>query len=327
MQTYSKLIMTQFRHSGREPRAFSDELFPEAKLTFGEHELDSVNRIKAFLNLDVDELLGHELTQEEQELLRRAKLFAEVPDQDTPNRRLAIAMLGLEKAVRKLSDSRGGTISDEQVVDTHDVRPILGTLETTPAGSDFGTFLTFSYDVPGRTDYRGHSHPATLHTLLPQDHYLMFTLSHGDPHEPVFLAQRPHLEGPEWSSEEHETLSDGGTAHRLAHHDRAMYADDGSYVPDPKQWRDDIYYKDRVTYNPLYRQRDDASVRGYVAILQELLGRFLDAAGKIEPQLTIDDIYARDAEARSGVGSPLDEGALALDLYTTYVLHNRNTES
>lgn len=284
--------MTRLRHPGRQGDAHRDvqaELTDqgERKLTFGEDELQVVERIKQFMQLDVDELLTRELSDAEKELLKEAATFAESKP-DTPNRRLAMAMFGLEEAARALytvrADGRG--VSDTQAIDTH----TTGELRVSRTGSDFGTFMSFTYPVEGRLDGDGRALPAILHVVLPSDHYLYSTLQLGDPHEPVFYATEPDFVSPEWSDENEEWLEQaGGIARRSFSMDRSMLDSAGQFTPNPAQQRKDVHRRDAIGYHPLYR-KDAQGIHRYVEITQQLLARFLDAAGKQEP-------VVRDAEA------------------------------
>ena len=265
------------REIGRLVRADLQEFDgEERKTTFGEDEMASVERIKEFLDLDVDELFRRDLTPREEELLREAATFVESKP-DTRNRRVAMAMMGLEKAVRKLYHARDWKEPDTQQVDLS----ADGELTAWQAGSDFGMGVDFTYSVEGRLNERGNALDAQLYVLLPQDHYLFCTLQLGDPHEPVFFAREPDFISPEWSKQDAEWLENGGKTFRRINPDRSIYDEKSNYISDTAQQRKDIFRRDAIDYFPLY-STDAPGADRYLAIVQELLARFLDAAGKRE---------------------------------------------
>ena len=246
----------------KELAAHGNEASEEQKLSFGEDEIPPVELIRDFLALDVDDLMERPLTDREQDILQRHG-FGEKGAPDTKNRRLAMSMLGLEGAVRRIYTARGGSISDEQVVASHAGESTTGQLDVYQANADFGTRLLLSYPT-------GSQHEKHIATLLPQDQYLQKTLLFGDPHEPVFWASEPDRISPQWSEQERERLPNGGVAHRK-----------GKPITDSSQRRVGIWKPERILYYPLY-SGEAPGVERYMRIVQELLARFLDAAGKTE---------------------------------------------
>jgi hypothetical protein len=199
---------------------------------------------------------------------------------DTPNRRLASAMLGLERAVRALCQIEPPQEQGESITAKRDI--IDGTTGQSRsykfiarrAGADFGTFLQSIFDTPGITDARGRRAKEIQHVLLPQDHYLHQVLRFGDPHEPVFYAAETDFVSPEWSSIKEEWLENGGKAVREINLDRAYWDTDGSFDKEGKL-TDKIYHRDRVLYFPLYSETAPGIER-YVEITQSLLRKLLD---------------------------------------------------
>ena len=280
---YNGVTMTREIHLPQQPStgevpkpslADDDVDRKERKLTFGEDEMELMAKVQAFIALDVDELFTRPLESHEVEMLRSAATFTESKP-DTANRRLAMAMMGLEKAVRTLYYARDWSAPDVQSVNASTV----GEFTVDRAGSDFGMNMSFEYPIEGRVGIWGKPLDAQLYALLPPNHYLFNTLRFGDPHEPQFFAREPDLTSQEWSEQYSEWLENGGRTYRRPHFDRAIYDDEGRYIADSTKQRGDVYLRDAIDYAPLYNE-DAPGAHRYVAIIQELLVRFLEAAGK-----------------------------------------------
>ncbi|HRC28155.1 MAG TPA: hypothetical protein PKV96_02090 [Candidatus Saccharimonas sp.] len=199
---------------------------------------------------------------------------------DTPNRRLANAMIGLEEAVRTLCQveppiDRMETIqANREVVDGVSGTVFAYTISAGRAGCDFGTLLRCEYDTPGLVDSYNNPLTDSRAVLLPQNSYLRQVLRFGDPHEPVFRASETDLLSPEWSTVSEEWLPNGGKAVRWINLDRAYRHEDGTFAAG--QVRDDIFHRDHIFYYPLYSS-DALGLERYLEIAQDLLRKLLDA--------------------------------------------------
>lgn len=237
----------------------------------------AVARLRTFLSLETDELLQHLLSEEERGLLDRSNIWDLSPDTiDTPNRRLALAMLGLEEAVRVLYEQAGCDVTRESIVINRDGEEVPYHFSASQAGSDFGMVLGCRFSQPKQLDAYGRPHDSMLHVLLPTDGYLYETLAHGDPHEPQFFASEPDIYSAEWSEDERERLPNGGVTYREINGTRSLYDESGTYIPDPADRRRDVYHRDRVHYRPLYTE-DAPGIERYMRITQTLIAQYLEA--------------------------------------------------
>ena len=246
----------------------------EAELTAREH-------ISSFIARTPEDILTHPLTEEELDLLKKASNFGREPA-DTPNRRLAMAMLELEESVRVMYALRKGKVASERTIeDAETGKPTTYEFRASRAGSDFGMNLVCDFYAFGRLDGHGRPNDAVLYSLLPNKHYLYETLAFGDPHEPAFFASEPDVYSPEWSTVDREWLENGGRTYRQVSIDRGIFDAQRKYISDDTERRRDIFRRDRVDYFPLYGQ-NAPGIERYMKINQALLQSFLEAcdAGK-----------------------------------------------
>ncbi len=237
----------------------------------------AIARLRTFLSLETDELLQHPLTDDEKVMLEKCNVWRTmVETKDTPNRRLALAMLGLEEAVRVLYEQAGCDVTRESIVINRDGEEVPYRFSASQAGSDFGMFLGCRFTQPKQLDAYGRPHDSMLHVLLPTDGYLYETLAHGDPHEPQFFASEPDIYSAEWSEDERERLPNGGVTYREINGTRSLYDESGTYIPDPADRRRDVYHRDRVHYRPLYTE-GAPGIERYMRITQTLVTQYLEA--------------------------------------------------
>jgi len=110
----------------------------EAELTAREH-------ISSFIARTPEDILTHPLTEEELDLLKKASNFGREPA-DTPNRRLAMAMLELEESVRVMYALRKGKVASERTIeDAETGKPTTYEFRASRAGSDFGMNLVCDF--------------------------------------------------------------------------------------------------------------------------------------------------------------------------------------
>lgn len=237
----------------------------------------AVARLRTFLSLETDELLQHPLTDDEKVMLEKCNVWRTmVETKDTPNRRLALAMLGLEEAVRVLYEQAGCDVTRESIVINRDGEEVPYRFSASQAGSDFGMALNCRFTQPRQLDAHGKPRDSLLHVLLPTDGYLDETLAHGDPHEPQFFASEPDIYSAEWSEDEREWLPNGGVTYREISMNRALYDESGAYISDQADRRRDVYHRDRVHYRPLYTE-GAPGIERYVYITQTLVAQYLEA--------------------------------------------------
>lgn len=263
-----------------ESRAFDHGAYIEEGHAH-EAEATARERISSFIACTPEDILTHPLTEEELNLLKKASSFGREPV-DTPNRRLAMAMLELEGSVRVMYALRKGKVSSTRTIeDAETGKPTTYEFQASQSGSDIGMNLMCSFYAFGRLDGHGRPNDAVLYSLLPSKHYLYETLAFGDPHEPPFFASEPDVYSPEWSTVDREWLENGGRTYRQVSMDRAIYDERHAYVADNEQRRTDIFRRDRVDYFPLYGQ-NAPGIERYMKINQALLQSFLEAcdAGK-----------------------------------------------
>lgn len=210
-------------------------------------------RINEFLSLTPEAILSRPILK---------------PYKDTPNRRLANAMLGLDTAVTTLRQENPPVENGEwferqnKYFDSNTGEIVDSIFGCHKAGSDFGTFL---HIVKNNTDPEADSQtePYTG-LLLPQDRYLVLVQTLGDPHEPQFYACEPDIyTTEEWSASEHERVPKvGGIAHRKFSHERS--------------WRmyDDYWGRHQMYYKPLYSEGAEG-IEGYLRILQAMLAELV----------------------------------------------------
>lgn len=263
-----------------ESKAFDHGAYIEEGRAY-EAELTARERISSFITRTPEDILTHPLTEEEQDLLQRSATFGREPS-DTPNRRLAMAMLELEESVRVMYALRKGKVSSKRTIeDAETNKPTTYEFQASRSGSDFGMNLMCSFYAFGRLDGHGRPNDAVLYSLLPTKHYLYETLAFGDPHEPPFFASEPDVYSPEWSTVDREWLPNGGRTYRQISIDRGIFDAQRKYIADDTERRADIFRRDRVDYFPLYGQ-NAPGIERYMKINKALLQSFLEAcdAGK-----------------------------------------------
>lgn len=237
----------------------------------------AIARLRAFLRLETDELLQCPLTDDEKVMLEKCNVWRTmVETRDTPNRRLALAMLGLEGAVRVLYEQAGCDVTRESVAINRDGEEVPYRFSASQAGSDFGMALNCRFTQPKQLDAYGRPHDSMLHVLLPTDGYLYETLAHGNPPERQFFASEPDIYSAEWSEDEREWLPNGGVTYREISMNRALYDESGAYISDQADRRRDVYHRDRVHYRPLYTE-GAPGIERYVYITQTLVAQYLEA--------------------------------------------------
>lgn len=237
----------------------------------------AIARLRAFLSLETDELLQHPLTDDEKVMLEKCNVWRTmVETKDTPNRRLALAMLGLEEAVRVLYEQAGCDVTRESVAINRDGEEVPYRFSASQAGSDFGMALNCRFTQPKQLDAYGRPHDSMLHVLLPTDGYLYETLAHGNPPERQFFASEPDIYSAEWSEDERERLPNGGVTYREINGTRSLYDENGAYISDQADRRRDVYHRDRVHYRPLYTE-GAPGIERYVYITQTLVAQYLEA--------------------------------------------------
>lgn len=261
---------------------------PDALAEIVDHKAVARERIEEFLSLTVEGMLLQPYKSEVSNGALELYDPQNAQDQisDTPNRRLANAMLGLQGAVRTICQveppyEEGESLTAKRtIVDgvTGEVKKYKLAVEM--AGSDFGTALSCSYDTKNIVDAHGKPDEDYDYTLLPRDKYLVAVLRHGDPHEPQFFASEVDVYSPEWSAEPEERLPNGGLADRQLNRKRAIYNQDGTYTGGAHATANLVFRRHRVLYRPLYSY-EAPGLDKYVEITQGLLRKLLDgAAGK-----------------------------------------------
>lgn len=250
-------------------------------------------RIEDFLSLTVGGILRRPYDEFGGGIVRYDAGAAHDRRTDTRNRRLASSMLGLEGAIRTICQvdppkEMGESISAErEIIDGETGEAKKYWFRASRAGSDFGTFLHCNFDTPGIQDSRGEPIDEVQHVLVPQSHYLIEVLRHGDPHEPTFAAFETDFVTPdEWATEEKEWLENGGITLRDPNYDRAYRRADGTWSLDGPI-RDDVYRRHLIKYYSLYS--DSApGIERYVHITQSLLTKLIDAVDG-EHEVTFED--------------------------------------
>lgn len=275
-------VMTRVRHPGRYnglPAQVREEIpasQPEG-VDKTEAERAAIKIVGQFIGLDVDGLMDHELTAEE---IRELQLVGSFPESncDTPNRRLAMALMGIEEAVQVIFDARWG--DQQQISDTQlaNIRT-TGEFSASRFGVGFGVLMKFEYPVDGRLDGDGRDLPACLAVRIPTDDFLAKIMELNRSEETYLFATESDRISPEWSvmSKGFGEEFGGGVAHRSYSADREASYTQGRAADGIEG--QDVFRRDRIEYHP-FSEPNGAGIRRYIEIMQELLRRFMDAAYK-----------------------------------------------